>query len=304
MTESDYSLPMLLFGEVRGASTGDTGLDGPYSPSCRVAKTLWVAETCPSMPFLSVFPGNDINTGVIENENRYRKCRQKRWLQSSLQPLTTNKIENLTEAKDCGKDTDVTWQSENKEIPQRENQPKNLQSPLQPLNTRKIENLTPAKNCGKDTNATRQTEVKPGSKQIPQRRNNLQNNSQNRERHLLAQTRQAKKTSRDAQQHSVTRLSRVKHPVREPIRWRKLAAVHREAKRAAQLKCVRHAKQPVRKQIRYHQRMQSRRRIIKSPNSLRPASAGDQNSSAMVCRVSRSLSLSLSLSLYSTLCYL
>ena len=50
------------------------------------AKPAWAAT--PRLPFVAVFPGKDIDTDVINNENLNRKHRQSRWLKS---PLATTK---------------------------------------------------------------------------------------------------------------------------------------------------------------------------------------------------------------------
>ena len=156
------------------------------------------------------------------------------------------------------------------------------------LTTKKIQDLPATKNCGKDTDVMRQTGKKLGNEQT------LQDNLLNRQQ-VATMTRQAKRAARAAQQDSVTRLSRVKHPntpVRERISSKKSAAGylndtwHPEVKRivrSAQQDSIRHVKQPVRRKICYHQRTQSHKRPIKSACSLRAATAIEQKSLAMVC---------------------
>ena len=70
------------------------------------AKPAWAAT--PRLPFVAVFPGKDIDTDVINNENLNRKYRQSRWLKS---PLATKKLSDITSAS--GKNETLRLKREN-----------------------------------------------------------------------------------------------------------------------------------------------------------------------------------------------
>ena len=199
---------------------------------------------------------NDIDKDVIEKENLHRKYRQSRWLQSplateiedcmddanicgkdadatrqtklkprkshtiSLSPVVPKIEHSIDETKKYGKDADKKRQTKVKPVNE---QTSRRQNPRKGLNTsrkkmtamhRRAKRLTAASsskidgwideanNNGKDADASAMRETKGTSRKWQ--------NSQK----LPAMHRRAK---RAAQQDSVTRLSRVKEPVPQPI---------------------------------------------------------------------------------------
>ena len=76
----------------------------------------------PKLPFVSVFPGKDTDTDVIESENLNRKHRQSRWLQAPPgSPFVTKTRASKTEC--CGSNNSGKATREKKVEPSKQQMP-------------------------------------------------------------------------------------------------------------------------------------------------------------------------------------